>query len=121
MAHFAKLNENGIVMSVHVVNNNVIIDNDKESEILGINFLSSLHNHQSWKQTSYNGNFRKNYARIGYKYDEQRDAFIPPKPYESWVLNEETCLWDSPTPRPDGNYFWDEETKSWKEFVNDPI
>ena len=72
----------------------------------------------NWRQTSYNNTFRKNYAGIGYTYDEQRDAFIPPKSYPSWILNEDTCLWDPPTPSPnDGyNYIWNEETLSWVIF-----
>ena len=67
----------------------------------------------SWKQTSYNANFRKNYAGIGDTYDAVRDAFIAPKPYDSWVLNESTCRWQAPVPRPDGHYIWDESTVSW--------
>lgn len=111
MAHFALLNENNIVVRVEVVSNNVC---QNESE--GLNFLCSLYGESyRFKQTSYNGNIRKNYAGIGYIYDEQRDAFIPPKPYESWVLNEQTCLWNPPVPYPNDNkdYIWDENTKTW--------
>lgn len=116
MAHFAKLDENNMVIAVHVVNNNELLNDDgQESEDKGISFLSSLHNHPSWKQTSYNRSFRKNYAGVGFTYDSDRDAFIPPQPYASWTLNEDTCLWDAPTPMPtDGQmYTWNEETTSW--------
>ena len=94
MAHFAELNENNIVKQVIVVHNNELLDNGVESEAKGIQFCQSLFGGE-WKQTSYNGNIRKNYAGIGYTYDEVRDAFIPPKPEEGeWILNEETCLWE---------------------------
>ena len=117
MAHFAKLDENNIVLAVHVVNNEVIIVDGVESEQTGINFLTDLHGHDKWKQTSYNGSIRKNYAGVGYSYDSTRDAFIPPKPFTSWTLNEDTCLWESPIPYPqDGKeYIWNEETQSWNE------
>jgi hypothetical protein len=123
MAHFAKLDENNVVLEVHVVNNNELLDaNGQESEQKGIDFLVSWSQgaHTNWKQTSYNGNFRKNYAGIGYSYDSDRDAFIPPKPFSSWLLNEDTCLWESPVPYPqDGKmYTWDETTTSWVEFNN---
>ena len=101
MAHFAKLDENNIVLAVHVVNNDVITVNGVESEQAGIDFLSDLHGHTKWKQTSYNGNFRKNYAGIGYTYDEARDAFIAPKPEchpDLVTLDEETCRWNCSDP-----------------------
>jgi hypothetical protein len=81
----------------------------------GIEFLNSLYGHSSWLQTSYNGNIRKNYAGIGFTYSEELDAFIPPKDYDSWVLNEETCQWEPPVAYPeDGNdYAWNEDTVSW--------
>jgi len=133
MGHFAKLNENNIVIEVNSLSNFVFEINGIEDEAKGIEFLSFISNHLSWKQTSYNTRggiyyqhdntpseeqskaFRKNYAGIGYTYDEQRDAFIPPKIYNSWILNEDTCLWESPIPYPnDGNrYYWNEETLSW--------
>jgi len=119
MAHWAKLDENNIVLEVNVVNNNELLDeNGQESEQKGIDFLTSWSGgYSNWKQTSYNGNFRKNYAGMGFTYDSGRDAFIPPKPYNSWILNEDTCLWDSPVPYPtDGKlYHWNEETSSWVE------
>lgn len=102
MAHFAQIDENNIVKQVIVVHNNEILDNGIESETKGIAFCQSLFG-GIWKQTSYNGNIRKNYAGIGYSYDPIRDAFIPPKPEDfidengqsfTFVLNEETCLWD---------------------------
>jgi hypothetical protein len=113
MAHFAKLDENGVVLEVVVVNNN-----DAPDEASGIAFLGNLFGDGIvWKQTSYHGNIRKNYAGIGYSYDELRDAFIPPQPYPSWLLNEQTCLWESPTPMPtdDKRYQWDEDAKAWVE------
>ena len=116
MAHFAQLNENNEVIQVIVVHNNELMMDGQENEIKGILFCKSLYGEETkWKQTSYNGNFRKNYAGFGYTYDESRDAFIPPKPYNSWLLNETTCLWEAPTPMPnDGNFYrWDEATTSW--------
>ena len=119
MAHFAKLNENNNVLAVHVVVNDVITIDGNESEQAGIDFLTGLHGHALWKQTSYNGNIRKNYAGIGYTYDAGRDAFIPPKPYVSWTLNETTCQWEAPVAYPtDGKrYTWDEATTSWTELT----
>jgi len=119
MAHFAKLDENNIVLAVHVVNNDVIKVNGVESEQAGIDFLTNLYGHTSWKQTSYNGTSRKNYAGIGMTYDASRDAFIASKPFPSWVLNETTCKWEAPTPMPtDGKkYTWDEATTSWIEVT----
>jgi hypothetical protein len=119
MAHFAKLDENNVVLEVHSVNNNELLINGVEVEAMGIVFLVNWSGgYTNWKQTSYNGNFRKNYAGIGYTYDAQRDAFIPPKPYNSWILNEDTCLWQPPIPMPiDGKlYSWDESTLSWTEI-----
>jgi len=116
MAHFAQINEENIVIQIIVVANQELFENGIESEAKGIAFCQSLFSGE-WKQTSYNGNIRKNYAGIGYKYDNQRDAFIPPKPYSSWTLNEETCRWDAPVAYPtDGKiYIWDEPTLSWIE------
>ena len=115
MAHFTKLNEDNTVVAVHVVNNEVITVDGAESEQAGIDFLTELHGHTLWKQTSYSGSFRKNYAGVGMKYDQTRDAFIPNKPWESWILNETTCQWEAPVAYPtDGeSYSWDEETTSW--------
>lgn len=116
MAHFAKLDAENKVIHVSVVNNSDILDSDgKESEQVGIEYLTAVHGYSKWKQTSYNGNFRKNYAGIGYTYDENLDAFIPPKPYDSWVLNEEKGFWESPVevPQDPENYEWDEEVKNW--------
>ena len=122
MAHFCKLGVGNIVEQVVVVNNEVITDNDgNEQEQLGIDFLNNLYGTRDvWKQTSYNGNFRKNYAGKGYTYDQERDAFIPPKPFNSWTLNEETCLWEAPTAYPDDGKFynWNEENQTWDE-IND--
>ncbi len=123
MAHFAKIGLNNKVIEVHVVANDVLKDsNGVEHEINGIKFLTEITHWPIWKQTSYNLNIRKNFAGAGYTYDEERDAFIPPKPYNSWILNEETCRWDPPVVRPaltneqieDKKYYnWNEETKQW--------
>jgi len=123
MASFAKIGLNNKVIEVHVVANDVLKDsNGVEHEINGIKFLTEITHWPIWKQTSYNLNIRKNFAGAGYTYDEERDAFIPPKPYNSWILNEETCRWDPPVVRPeltneqieDKKYYnWNEETKQW--------
>ena len=104
MSHFAEINSDGVVQRVIVAEQDFI-----NSGLVGDSF--------NWVQTSYNGNFRKNYAGIGYTYDKTRDAFIPPQPYPSWTLNEETCQWDSPVsyPEDDKNYSWDEDTTAWVE------
>ena len=117
MAHFAHLNETNQVIRVSVVNNDVITDSDgNEQEQLGVDFLTQLNSGLGWyKQTSYNGSFRKNYAGVGFTYDSTRDAFIPPQPYNSWILNETTCKWQSPIPYPDDdkNYTWNEDIINW--------
>lgn len=122
MAHFAELDANNVVLRVIVVNNDELMENGDESEIKGIAFCQSLFG-GNWMQTSYNATFRKNYAGEGFTYDAQRDAFIPPKPFDSWVLNEETCRWAPPVARPtDGKeYVWDEATISWKEATNETV
>jgi len=122
VAHFAKLGTDNIVEKVEVVSNNITT-----TEQDGINFLNNLYNtNDIWKQTSYNTYagehkldgtpFRKNYAGIGYTYDEDRDAFIPPKPYSSWVLDEETCNWEAPVVYPDDGKFynWNETNQTWE-------
>jgi hypothetical protein len=121
MAHFAKLDANNIVLEVHVVDNDKLLDeNNVEREEIGVAFLVQWSGgYTNWKQTSYNSNFRKNYAGVGYSYDSERDAFIPPKFYNSWVLNETTYQWEAPVPYPnDGKeYLWDEATTLWVEAV----
>jgi hypothetical protein len=123
MAHFARLNENNIVTEVHVVNNDVITIDGVESEQAGIDFLTGLHGHPLWKQTSYNGNIRKNYAGIGFTYDAGRDAFIPPKPFSSWVLDETTCGWEAPVAYPnDGKeYAWFDPNQQWIEITEPTV
>jgi hypothetical protein len=119
MAHFAQLDENSVVLQVIVVNNSDCLDsNGQESEAVGVAFCQSLLG-GNWKQTSYNGTICKNYAGIGYTYDATRNAFIPPKPYASWLLDETTCLWDAPVscPTDDKMYRWNESTTSWVEVV----
>ena len=118
MAHFAQLDNDNVVTQVIVVANAELLDNGVESESKGIAFCQSLFPGTNWKQTSYNGAIRKNYAGVGYTYDAGRDAFIPPKPYPSWVLVEDTCQWAAPVPHPqDGKwYVWDEESLSWVEI-----
>lgn len=120
MAHFAKLDENNIVIDVNVVDNEHLLDsNGIEHESLGIAFLTIWSNgYSNWKQTSYNRTFRKNYASVGYKYDPIKDAFIPPQPYPSWVLDEETFQWNAPVEKPNDDkfYYWDENSLSWLEI-----
>jgi hypothetical protein len=126
MASFAKIGLNSKVIEVVSVVNDVIKDSSGvEREELGIQFLNELYKWPIWKQTSYNTvggihnnggtPFRKNHAAIGYTYDEDRDAFIPKKPFNSWLLNESTCRWEAPVAYPqDGNrYKWNESTQSW--------
>ena len=116
MAHFAKIGLNNKVIAVNSVHNNELLDsNGVEQEVLGVEFLTNLHGWSIWKQTSYNKNIRKNFAGIGFTYDEDRDAFIPKKPFNSWILNETTCLWEAPTAMPDDDnrYDWNETTTSW--------
>ena len=131
MATFAKIGLNNKVIEVHSLHNNELKDsNGVEQEVNGIDFLTKLTGWSIWKQTSYNTlggvhrlggtPFRKNHAGIGYTYDEDRDAFIPKKPYSSWTLNETTCQWEAPSARPDDgkDYNWNETTKSWDERVS---
>ena len=126
MASFAKIGLNSKVIEILSVNNEVLKDsNGIEQEAIGIDFLTKLTGYPVWKQTSYNTHggvhdngetpLRKNHAGIGYTYDETRDAFIAPKPFNSWILNETTCLWESPIPMPQDNnkYKWNELTLSW--------
>ena len=125
MAHFAELGMNNVVLRVIVVHNNELLDeNGQESEAKGQEFCRSLFG-GTWVQTSYNANFRKNYAGQGFTYDSTRDAFIPPKPFASWVLNEDTCQWGSPVPCPTDvgtpeapkRYVWNEEAQQWDLLV----
>jgi hypothetical protein len=114
MAHFAKIDENNVVTQVVVVDNKDTADaSGVEKEHIGAAFLESVLG-GTWKQTSYNGNIRKNYAGIGYTYDADIDAFVAPKPYPSWVLDE-SAQWQAPVPMPDDGemYSWDEDTQSW--------
>lgn len=116
MAHFAELDNDNIVLRVVRVEDSVILKADNtESELKGKQFLNSLLGSSKWVQTSMSRSFRKNYAGIGYSYDSTRDAFIPPKPYSSWTLNETTCLWEAPVPHPTGGTAcdWDEENQEW--------
>jgi hypothetical protein len=120
MAHFAQLDENNVVLQVIVVHNNELLDDQgAEREELGIAFCQSLFGVDTrWKQTSYNGNFRYNFAGIGYSYVERLDGFAAPQPYPSWQLAD-NCVWWAPTPMPnDGKrYRWDEPTLSWVEIT----
>lgn len=120
MAHFALLDENNVVIDVQVVHNNEVNNLPfPESEPLGIAFLNTLYDpNYRWKQTSYNRNFRKNYAMVGGTYEPEYDIFTERKPYPSWSLSMETGLWYAPTPKPtDGkSYAWDEATLSWVEL-----
>lgn len=125
MAHFAQLDENNVVTQVIVVSNADTADaNGVEKESIGVAFCERLFG-GTWKQTSYNGNSRKNYAGIGYTYNAGIDAFVPPKPYASWVLNNETAQWSAPVDMPEDagtgdppkQYRWDEDTTNWVEIV----
>jgi hypothetical protein len=111
MSHWAEIDENKIVLRVLVGNNS----EPDEGEA----FMNSLGG--TWVKTSYNGTIRKNYAGVGFSYDPERDAFIAPQPYPSWVLNEDTCQWEAPVAYPTGGimYVWDEETTDWKATVNE--
>ena len=133
MASFAKIGLNNKVIEVLSVVNEVLHDsNGVEQEVNGIDFLTKLTGYPVWKQTSYNTHggvhnnggtpLRKNHAGIGYTYDEDRDAFIPKKPYNSWILNEDTCRWESPIPYPQDNnrYNWNEQNQSW-DLIEDNI
>jgi hypothetical protein len=118
MAHFAKLDENNIVIEVHVINNNDILDeNGNESEQLGIQWLTNWSGgYTNWKQTSYNKNFRVHYAGVGFTYRQDLDAFVPPNSNIGWTLNEQTCLWEPPIPNPSNAerlYEWDDNTANW--------
>jgi len=117
MAHFAELDDNGVVLRVIVVGNKDTADaNGVEKESIGKAFCERLFG-GNWVQTSYNGNFRKRYAGIGYKYYPGLDAFVPPEPYPSWSLNSEAADWEPPVPMPtDGKmYAWDEAQQAWIE------
>ena len=133
MASFAKIGLNNKVIEVLSIHNNELLDsNGVEQEVNGINFLTNLTGWSIWKQTSYNTfggvhklggtPLRKNHAGIGYTYDEDRDAFIPPKPFNSWTLNETTCLWEAPVARPEltqeqldngVGQIWNETNQTW--------
>lgn len=122
MAHFAELDENNVVLRVIVVGNKDTSDaSGVEKEYIGKAFCERLYG-GNWVQTSYNGNIRKNYAGIGYYYNADIDAFVPPKPHASWVLNNDTAQWEAPTPMPeDGQiYSWNEETTSWDVVPQEP-
>ena len=115
MAHFAQIDENNIVLQVIVVNNNELLDeNGIEQESKGREFCSSLLG-GTWIQTSYNSTFRKNYAGAGFMYDSTKDVFIETQPYPSWVLNEDTCIWEAPVPYPSsgGAFTWNETAQTW--------
>jgi len=127
MASFAKIGLNNKVIEVQSVVNEVLHDsNGIEQEAIGIDFLTKLTGYPLWKQTSYNTHagvhnkggtpLRKNHAAIGYTYDEDRDAFIPKKPFNSWILNEDTCNWESPVAMPinDNTYTWNESIINWE-------
>ena len=121
MAHFAKLEDNQVTDIVVIDNNDIVGADGNESEDVGIVFLKDLFGQDTvWKQTSWSASFRKNYAMIGGTYDADKDAFIAIKPFPSWALNEETCIWEAPVPIPDDHETnpvrWDEENQEWVEF-----
>ena len=118
MAHFVEIDSEGTVVRGVVLSNTITYQGDEEVEELGIAYLQNMFPNTDWVQTSYNDNFRKRYAGKGYKYDGERDAFIPPQPFPSWLLNEESLSWEAPFPMPDDDKFyqWDEENQSWVEI-----
>jgi len=119
MAHFAELDQNNVVQRVIVVHNNELLnENNVEQEALGQAFCTQLLG-GNWVQTSYNASFRKNYAGAGFTYDSTKNAFISPKPFNSWLLNDDTCQWEAPVAQPsdDKKYQWDEPSTSWVELV----
>ena len=119
MAHFAQLNEENLVTQVIVVANQDTADQDGvENEAIGIEFCTNLLG-GTWRQTSYNANIRKNYAGVGYKYDATLDAFIPPQPYASWVLDQDKAQWKAPVdyPTDEGKFTWNEATLTWDLIV----
>ena len=123
MAHFAELDENNTVLQVIVVHNNELKGaNGVEYENKGIQFCETLFGHANWKQTSYNHNIRKQFAGVGYTYDQDKDVFVAPQPYPSWSLDDNSD-WQAPTPMPedDNLYSWNEETQDWDlvEPIND--
>ena len=131
MASFTKLGVNGRVLQVVSVSNDIIKDdNNIEQEQKGIDFLTELYQWPCWAQCSYNTSegehklggtpFRKNFPGVGWRYDDDRDAFIPPKPYPTWIIDEERCVWIPPVAKPDGdeNYIWVEESQSWEQIDN---
>ena len=116
MAYFAKLGAGNKVLTVEIVSNDIAT-----TEQAGVDFLNNLYRTRDvWKQTSYNATIRKNFAGIDFKYDQARDAFIPPKPYNSWTLNETTCRWEAPVIKPDDgqNYRWNEQDQQWEVIDN---
>jgi len=123
MGHFAKLDDQSIVIDVNVVNNETLNNLPfPESEPVGVAFLTEWSGgYTNWKQTSYNASFRKNFAGVGYTYDSVLDAFIAPKPFPSWLLNTTTCQWEAPISYPtDGKrYYWNEDTQQWVEITGE--
>lgn len=121
MAHFAKIGIDNTVLEILVVNdNNCMSPQGLVQEEIGVEFLRNLTGHQAWKQTYFDNSFRKRFAAVGYTYNSDLDAFIPPKPYPSWTLDTENATWISPTPMPTGvdrTYSWNEQILSWQEFV----
>jgi len=126
MAHFAEINEEGIVQRVLVLSNDRITQDGEEVEELGTAYLQNMFPDTDWVQTSYNNNFRKRYAGAGMKYDVERDAFLQQQPYPSWTLDEETLTWNPPKPRPEQDeenpvkYGWNEVAGDWQEIPERP-
>ncbi len=118
MAHYAEIDQNNIVIRVVVIANE-----DEPTEQAGIEFCQNLFGGGRWLKTSYNDSIRVHFAGIGYLYDQFRDAFIPPRPYESWILDEQNCVWQAPSPYPtDGQtYIWDDYTRSWRSYTPPPL
>ena len=121
MAHFAHLDENNIVTMVTVVSNDDMVDeNGNEVEALGVAICEQVVGAGPWVQTSFNGNFRKQYGGIGFTYNADADVFVSPSPLPSWVLNDEYD-WEPPIPKPEGDYTWNEETQTWDEIPTEEL
>jgi hypothetical protein len=126
MAHFAEINEEGIVQRVLAISNLIVVLGGEEVEELGTAYLQNMFPDTDWVQTSYNDNFRKRYAGKGMKYDVERDAFLHQQPYPSWTLDEETLTWNPPKPRPEQDeenpvrYGWNENAGDWQEIPEQP-
>ena len=123
MSYFARVSENQIVTEIILLVDDILLDSDGVAqESLGVAFIHSLSLPGFWLQCSDDGSIRKNFPGIGFTYDADRDAFIPPQPYASWVLDEDTCLWVAPIAYPaEGDHVWDEQAGDWVEVTDETV